>query len=478
MLLSYIHMSLHTTTHNKGGVFENANATYTTKVKELSDVVVSQIKKKATSAVCKAPTCLLYGQVHYDTPGGGGGHYCDRCGDTDADHRAKQCPRPIDSTKSLLHTFSNLCISSATLQPTPSTDTVICAPNKSTVTKNSQQLIFDWAFINSASNKEIYKTLQQRLSGDCSLSSIEQWWTQHKAIHNIRDKLRYYEGRVEDQLNEFHKYDDKIKHVVMNASQTNFLEQQYNGHNPYANLTDFLGDYTFGPGVVKYHTGGPEFLVSTLRHFWNNIYGATQAFFDEAESHKQCLWIEGGYYTSNANEKLQNELANAFQQSSTRVCGFRWQPQREKTHQNHSTYVYQTGAINSNNNIRNNYSDFHKCRSPTPEFEFGVLFTQFYNAMFTESYEQVVFHTTKLGEGVFGNTPNVSLHALVAAYDILPESNKQNIVSISLGCLYKQDIQSLKTFFDETSEGIKKKNIVLKPTHKQKHKPIQKEGCT
>jgi hypothetical protein len=91
----------------------------------------------------------------------------------------------------------------------------------------------------------------------------------------------------------------------------------------------------------------------------------------------------------------------------------------------HSTYIYQTGAINSKS-VTNRYSDLHKKAGPTEGFEFGVMFTQFYNAMYTESHESVVFHTTRLGEGVFGNTENISLYALLVAYAMLPDERQKN----------------------------------------------------
>jgi serine/threonine protein kinase/tetratricopeptide (TPR) repeat protein len=46
----------------------------------------------AIMRICRVKDCFDFGKPHDDTPGGGGGHYCSRCGDLDADHRARACP--------------------------------------------------------------------------------------------------------------------------------------------------------------------------------------------------------------------------------------------------------------------------------------------------------------------------------------------------------------------------------------------------
>lgn len=59
---------------------------------------------------------------------------------------------------------------------------------------------------------------------------------------------------------------------------------------------------------------------------------------------------------------------------------------------------------------------------------------------------QVVFHTTRLGEGVFGNTLNISLYALLAAYARLPLNNQRNIVGISVGGHKLEECVNIKSF--------------------------------
>lgn len=356
-----------------------------------------------------------------------------------------------DPHKSPILEFNKLCFPCFNLKPTLQAD-VDCMSNISLVKiSDKDQYTFEWNFIDSEeSNKKIYEKIQKKIhesTNACSIEEIKKFVDDNKT--KISTILTFYKGDVTTyQLKSFHASHQDKKHVIMNASQTNFLEQNNIRHNPFTDLNGFLEDTTFGPGVVKYYKYGPEFLVSTLRQFYTNIYGATQAFFNEDEEHKKCLQISGGYYTSNVDNEAQIKLANAFQQSDTRVCGFRWHP--PKATRNYETYVYQTGAINSKSQ-NTMYAGLHKNCGPTEEFEFGVLFTQFYNALFTEATESVVFHTTKLGEGVFGNTPNISLYALVAAYEVLPEDRKTYIKSISLGGFSDTDIESLQHFFPDVT---------------------------
>ena len=258
-----------------------------------------------------------------------------------------------------------------------------------------------------------------------------------------RNKLHFLGGDVtEKQLPAFENLHSGVKHVVLNASQTNYLEQQYPGHNPRTDLQGFYNDYTFGPGVVRSQKGGCEFLAYTCPM---KGYGATQAFFESNEQNSRTMKIQGGYYTSSSSQEEHNELATRFCTSDTKIKGFRWKKTKQTPH---ITYVYQTGAINSVSTPTQYANRYTQGGQPTPLFEFGVIFAQFRNAMLHESeHTEVVFHTTKLGEGVFGNTKNVSLYALLAAYESLPQKNQRNILIICVGGYSTNDVSALNRFF-------------------------------
>ncbi len=322
---------------------------------------------------------------------------------------------------------------------------VKCDTNESTVTfTNGPPLKFKWDFIETDTNNDMYEELKtctdSNVTHDTDYKSIVNYWD-NQSLEDFKDKFRLLNGGVDTtQLPKFHNEFNDTKHVTLNASQTNFLEQPgpYTG-SIWENLSSFYNDPTFGPRVVRDYEGGPEFIAYTLNPFatGTECYGATGAFF----SQNSTLRISNGYYTSNATEVQQAECARAFRTSTTKICGFRWMPQQRKDGYQHDTYIYQMGALNSKS-TSTSYSYLHRNVGPTPELEFGVLFTQYYNAMKTESREDVVFHTTQLGGGVCGNTKCISIYALISAYHSLPQLNRNRIKAIYFGVLTPSDVSN------------------------------------
>jgi hypothetical protein len=361
-----------------------------------------------------------------------------------------------------------LCIHPHTLQHS----TRVCISDRHRFpTRHTQHTIL-WRFVESPrTNRALFRRLQRAVcpSERLSFGAIRHHFTPEHIHRTIAHKVVVLGGDVQhEQLPAFHRMHPSVKHVVLNASQINFLEQNAPHHDPWCDLEGFYADTTFGPGVVRSQPGGAEFVAWTLRPFLsqsNCKYGALQAFFDAQRRHSVKNSVKSpsvpagslhiphrmGYFTSNLTKTEQDTLAAAFLHSHTRVCGFRWsQPDASAEHE---TYVYQTGAINSKHSAlyptaRSPYHHLHRQAPPSPEFEFGVICAQLFNAMYTESkHAPVVFHTTRLGEGVFGNVQNVSLYALAAAYECLPQQNKNNIRLVTVGGFSKKDQRELSRFW-------------------------------
>ena len=352
-----------------------------------------------------------------------------------------------------------------------------CTPVETTArdSKRRTQHAIRWCFVECArTNRDLFRRLQRHVcpQGTLSLEALRKHFTPERIRGILGHKMVVFGGDIQyEQLPAFHRLQPDATHVVLNASQTNFLEQNAPSHDPWQDLRGFYKDPTFGPGVVKYQPGGVEFIAWTLRPFLQqNVckYGALQAFFDEQQHERnetdrsRCsvsaaadqlhIPYHMGYYMSNLNHTEQQQLATDFLQSRTRVCGFRWsQPAASLRH---DTFVYQTGAINSKHEGTNRsrqsvlYHHLHRRASPAEELEFGVICAQLFNAMYTESkHAPVAFHTTRIGEGVFGNAQNVSLYALVAAYACLPKRNQANIRAVSVGGFSTNEQLSLSRFF-------------------------------
>lgn len=299
----------------------------------------------------------------------------------------------------------------------------------------------EYTYITTDTNSQAFSKLRVIGCKCHTFEDIKEYFDNNR--DNLNKFLTIVEGDVtENQLPIFESEHPDVTHVVLNASQTNYLEQNGPGHNPRTHLAGFYGDPTFGPGVVRSQTGGGEFLAYTCPL---DGYGATQAFFDSYIQNRNTMQIKGGYYESSSPQEEHNNLAKRFCTSYTKIEGFRWKKTKQTPH---ITYVYQTGAINSASTKTARYAEQYTNGTPTPLFEFGVIFTQFRNAMLHESKDdKVVFHTTRLGEGVFGNTQNVSLYALLAAYASLPLNNQRNIVGISVGGYELEECVDMKSFF-------------------------------
>ena len=298
----------------------------------------------------------------------------------------------------------------------------------------------EYTYITTDTNSQAFSKLRGIGCKCHTFEDIKEYFDNQR--DNLNKFLTIVEGDVtENQLPIFESKHPDVTHVVLNASQTNYLEQKGPRHDPRTDLAGFYDDPTFGPGVVRSQTGGGEFLAYTCPM---DGYGATQAFFDSDTQNPITMQIKGGYYKSSSPQKEHDKLAKRFCTSDTKIEGFRWKKTKQTPH---ITYVYQTGAINSAS-TPNIYQARYTNGKPTPLFEFGVIFTQFRNAMLHESKDtQVVFHTTRLGEGVFGNSENVSLYALLAAYASLPPNNQRNIVGISVGGYKLKECVAMKSFF-------------------------------
>ena len=117
------------------------------------------------------------------------------------------------------------------------------------------------------------------------------------------------------------------------------------------------------------------------------------------------------------------------------------------------TTVYQTGAINSGGSL---YSHLHSNGKPTEAFEFAVIFLQFRNALLEETNIDgtLEVHTTLIGEGVFGNSPFVSMLALRAALISLPEANRNKIRTVNIGT-YGNMADTWDYLGERVSEGFR-----------------------
>ncbi len=290
---------------------------------------------------------------------------------------------------------------------------------------NSQPpAVIEYSYIETDSNVDAFNALEYQVG--CCFSNFDamKWIIVSRTV-DLPD-FRIVDGDVVRQLGYVEGNCNDSRVVVLNASQLNYQEQLHQDHNIKDDIQGVYRDRTFGPGIVKTQSGGPEFLAHLLIDS-NRIpfSGALCHFFNTAEVARSNIQAIGGYYLSDMTVHQWHALTHRLRSSTTKVQGLRW-------HKVNGTTVYQTGAINSGRGL---YSHLHRNGKPTEALEFAVIFLQFRNALLAETTQDGTLdvHTTLIGEGVFGNSPFVSMLALRAALISLPDANRAKIRTVNIG---------------------------------------------
>lgn len=319
-----------------------------------------------------------------------------------------------------------------------------------------------YEYVTTETDRQAVSALEEKMGFDLTQGSTgklkeqlaKMKSTDFPPIHIIRGDV----GRQREHV--IAKAKEKGSRVVIcNASQLNYQEQLEETHNIQTGIKRVYGDHTFGPGMVKAESGGPELLAHTLvggnnQPFCGALADFFEAFLKENPDCQGKIWNEGGYYHSIFTPEDWALFAKALAESDTRVEGFAWSAAEEGG--SDEVKVYQTGGINSGNSASAHYWSMHEESQP-PEFvEFLIIFLQVRNALLKEASrgESVVFHSTRIGEGVFGNTEHVSALAHLYAYRSLPESVRGNIQSINIGTYHKKETDQLGKYLGHLKPGL------------------------
>ncbi len=286
-------------------------------------------------------------------------------------------------------------------------------------------VVIEYSYIETDSNTDAFNALENKTG--CVFSNFDEMKSIIRSGSMNLPYFRIVDGDVVRQVRFVERVNcNDSRVVILNASQLNYQEQLDQYHDIKDGIQDVYRDRTFGPGVVKTQEGGPEFLAHLLIDS-NRIpfSGALCNFFNAAEVTRSHIQAIGGYYLSDMTVQQWHTLTHQLRSSTTKVQGLRW-------HKVNGTTVYQTGAINSGGGL---YSHLHRNGKPTEAFEFAVIFLQFRNALLEETNigGTLEVHTTLIGEGVFGNSPFVSMLALCAALISLPEVNRNKIRTVNVG---------------------------------------------
>ncbi|OQX37142.1 MAG: hypothetical protein B0D91_07450 [Oceanospirillales bacterium LUC14_002_19_P2] len=309
-----------------------------------------------------------------------------------------------------------------------------------TFTKSGSPVCIKYDYIKTDSNADAFSKLEEKLN--CTFNEFDEMKSNIIASTTNLPDFRIVNGDVKNQIEYLERHSGDSRLVILNASQLNYQEQLDENHDIKDNIAGVYNDRTFGPGVVKTQKGGPEFLAHLLID-GNRIefYGAFCDFFTAAKRSGTPISAQGGYYKSDMTSEQWNTLKKELCSSETHVQGLRWR-------KCNGTIVYQTGAINSGGD---EYWYLHNKEKPTEAFEFAVIFLQFRNALLEETNKDgfVDIHTTRIGEGVFGNHQFVSMLALRAALLSLPEANRSRIRTVNIGTYTKEEQQNTEAYLGE-----------------------------
>ena len=325
---------------------------------------------------------------------------------------------------------------------------------------NPERIIDAFLKLRNCTSQKTFSDIKTFLMQASAPSSLKEVYIVHG---DVKKQLAHVEDESKNQ---------NTRTVVINASQINWQEQLSPDHDIKTNISGVYDDPTFGPGIVTTQDGGPEMLAHALyKSNKDQFPGAFHEFFSKFTKdqgwNNTKLKAQGGYYSSNLDETQWQTLVTAFQKSDTKTETFCWKKEN-------GTVVYQTGGINSNNGSNKQYAKLHQNKGPSEELEFSILYTQMRSVLLQETGSdkegKVDIHTTRLGEGVFSNTPGVALLALRAAILSLPDAQQKKIASVSIGTYGDNEPQ-------EVSESLKnfKKPLVIKLNNQAAH-PIERSA--
>ena len=333
----------------------------------------------------------------------------------------------------------------------------------------SNEYRFDYQYVTTEPCSEVLKSILPDVSNKSHTALMEEIKETLKSTSKEKfPPIRIVSGDVTLQrakVVELAK-ESKSRVVICNASQLNYQEQVHENHDIKNDIQTVYKDYTFGPGIVKCEKGGVELLAHTLiKGNQIKFCGALASFFHQLQDSSPALYkkIEnkGGYYITKFTKSDWKEFGDQLAKSSAQVEGFCWSQQQPtmkgKTEDcDVSVETFQTGAINSGNKKSGIYKHLHKDTPPSEYVEFLILFFQIRNAMLHEGRKQkegdgqsIAYYSTRIGEGVFGNTKNVSMVAHLMAFKSLPDDIKSKYSSINIGSYDQNAVESVSNFMHD-----------------------------